>query len=157
VWKTGSASGLGGVFGDVVRHRLSRQRSTGVDDPGIDLGPKPQNTPEIRVCGGDRSRVVADDGGGLPDRIREHAGGVVGRRWLAVGSGGIQPDDGVVVDDATGLVFGYLDEPHSGFRAELLLGDPGQAGKLRSTRTSSTRACSTSIGSLTTGPSSNSW
>jgi hypothetical protein len=61
VWKAGSASGLGGVFGDVVRHRLGRQRSTGVDDPGVDLGPEPQDTPQVWVCGGASPRVVADD------------------------------------------------------------------------------------------------
>src|SRR5205814_469872 len=56
--KPGGTCGLGGVFGDVVRHRLSRQRPAGMDDPGVDLGPKPQDTPQVRVCGGYGGRVV---------------------------------------------------------------------------------------------------
>ena len=49
---------------------------------------------------------------------------------LAVLAGRVQADDGVVVDDAAGLVFGDLDEPDPDLRAQLLLGDPGQAGQL---------------------------
>src|SRR5215468_4026764 len=130
VWKAGSASGLGGVFGDVVRHCLGRQRSTGVDDPGIDLGPEAQDTPKIRVCSGDGGRVVTDDGGGLSDRIRKHGCGVAGGWRLAVSGRAVEADDRVIVDDAAGLVLGHLDESHTSLGAELLLRDPGQPGKL---------------------------
>jgi hypothetical protein len=41
-----------------------------------------------------------------------------------------EPDDGVVVDHAAGLVFRDLDEPDLDLGAEGFLGDPGQAGEL---------------------------
>jgi hypothetical protein len=51
-------------------------------------------------------------------------------RWLAIVAGRVEPDDGVVVDDAAGLVLGDLDEPDPDISAQLLLGDSGQAGEV---------------------------
>ena len=50
-------------------------------------------------------------GGGLADGGAQQRGVVGGRRGLVVLGFGVQADDGVEVDHAAGLVFGYLDEP----------------------------------------------
>src|SRR5262249_40131109 len=156
VRKAGGANGLGGVFGDVVRYRLGRQRLPGAgqsvsswtDDPGIDLCPKPQDTPQGRINGRRRRRVAegrwespqdglsqqggclaGNDSGGLADGLRQQVGGVLARRRLAVIAGAVQADNCVVVDDATDLVLSNLDEPDPHLLAQLLLGNPEQAGQ----------------------------
>jgi len=138
IGKSRSADGLGGVFGDVVRHCLSRQRTSGAgqaasrwaDDPGINLCPESQDTPQRGVCSNDRGRVVGDDRGGLADGLGQQRSCVPGWWWLAVRAGCVQADDRVVVDDAAGLVLGDFDEPDPHLLAQLLLGDAGQAGQL---------------------------
>src|SRR6266498_3718651 len=54
----------------------------------------------------------------------------MGRGRLVVVAGCVEPDDGVVVDDAAGLVFGDFDEPDSDLGAQVLVRDSGQAGEL---------------------------
>ena len=91
--------GLGGVFSDVVRYRLGRQRRPGAgqsagraDYPGVDLCPESKNTPQAGAVAtmayGRRCRRLAssadgwcrgDGSGGLADGLGEQRGGVAGR------------------------------------------------------------------------------
>src|SRR5262249_4606088 len=120
VRKSGGADGLGGVFGDVVRYRLGRQRVPGAgqsvsswaDDPGIDLCPELEDTPQGRINDWRRRRVAdgrwespqdglsqqsgclaGNDGGGLADGLRQQSGGVLDRWRLAVIAGAVQADN----------------------------------------------------------------
>ena len=74
--------------------------------------------------------IEGHDGGGAADGVGQQRGGVAGGRWLVVRAGRVEPDDGVVVDDAAGLVFGDLDEPDADLRRECFLGEADQAGEL---------------------------
>ena len=84
----------------------------------------------VRARPGTAQDGEADGGGGLADGVAEHGGVDAGRRGLVVLAGGVQPDDGVEVDDAAGLVFGDLDVPDPDQGAELFLGDAQAAGQL---------------------------
>jgi hypothetical protein len=62
---------------------------------------------------------------------------VVSRSMVAQGRGGecvavaaVEADDGVEVDDATGLVFGDLGEGQAGGAGELLAGEAGGGGQV---------------------------
>ena len=132
--QAGHGQGLGGVLGDVVRHRLVVQRLTRAgqvvtaDGPHIGALRRAERQRDSRASA---NRLDEADGGGSPaDGIAQHPGVDARRRGLVVLAGGIQADDGVEVDDAAGLVFGHLDiaDPDQG--AEPFLGDAQAAGEL---------------------------
>jgi hypothetical protein len=82
---------------------------------------------ELRqVCG----NVERNDADGLADGLLEQGSVVPGRGRLVVVAGCVEPDDGVVVDDAAGLVFGDFDEPDADLGAQVFLRVAGQAGEL---------------------------
>jgi hypothetical protein len=130
--QAGGGEGLGGVLGDVVRHRLVVQRlaSAGqvVAVNGAEVG-------ALRGAEGQRERLAAvldrqgDERGGLADGLAQQRGVIRGGRGLVTLPYGVQADHGVEVDDAAGLVLGDLDEPDAHPAAQGLLGDPGQAGQ----------------------------
>ena len=150
------ADGLGGVLGDVVRHRRGGQVGAGcgqttgaADRAGVGLGPEPHDTPQVSIDRGQllvspglmpaaralsRSRCActsrATAAAAWPMAACSSAvSNPAGGGWWSVG-GGVEADDGVVVDDAAGLVFGDLDEPDPHQLVQLLAGQPGQAGQL---------------------------
>ena len=53
-----------------------------------------------------------------------------GRRRIALAGVRVEPNDGVEVDDAAPLVLSDLDEPDPDELAELLAGDPAEAGQM---------------------------
>ena len=130
--QAGGGQGLGGVLGDVVGHGGAVERLAGAgqvvtvaDDPGVGL--RAEAEPDGLVL------VLDDDSGGSggqADGVAQRLGGDAGGRGLVVLAGGVQPDDGVEVDDAACLVFGDLDEPDPGQGAEVFLGDAQAAGEL---------------------------
>ena len=130
----GGGQGLGGVLGDVVRHRLVVQRLAGagqvVAADGPDIGALRRAEGQGDGGAGAVGPGEADGGGGLADGVAQHVGVDAAGRGLVVVAGGVQADHGVEVDDAAGLVLGDLDVPDPDQGAEPFLGDAQAAGQV---------------------------
>ena len=115
--------------------------------PDIDLGPESENTRQVRADNRNGARVVGASrlevepgqvgggvdghgGGSTADSVAQQGGGVAGRRGLVVLASCVEPDDGVVVDQATTLVFGDFDEPDADLITEGFLGEADEPGQL---------------------------